>query len=203
MLSARKAAVWLFLVVEHVLTAQTPLSTDYHKESLDFYSHSGLGRDPWQWDLDEPPAVNATGNLVFETTNSLLQHWANTRHRIGHTIVPGTVPVGTILYHGAITGPHIPTSLDWVATEPEYSMIFCHGTVETGCWHATFAVTRPMKVLYFDGSSSAELPEGTMDTQDLVAWSKMKPEWVDNEPQRIQDLCKWGLKNGVNGFDGN
>ena len=29
-----------------------------------------------------------------------------------------------------------------------------------------------------------------MDTQDLVAWSEMKPEWVDNEEQRIKDLCK-------------
>ncbi|OJA13585.1 hypothetical protein AZE42_02741 [Rhizopogon vesiculosus] len=79
-------------------------------------------------------------------------------------------------------------------------MLFCSGTVETGCWHATFAVTRPMKVLYFDGSSAANIPEGTMDTQDLVAWSEMRPELVDNEAQRIQDLCKWGLKYGVNGL---
>jgi hypothetical protein len=57
-----------------------------------------------------------------------------------------------------------------------------------------------MKVLYFDGNSAAKLPEGTMDTQDLVAWSEMKPEWVNNEEQRIMDLCKWGEKYGVNGF---
>src|ERR1700710_2476974 len=120
--------------------------------------------------------------------------------RAGHTIVPGTVPVGSILYHGAITGPHIPTALDWVAMEPEHSLVFCTGTAETGCWHATFAVTRPMKVLYFDGSSAAKLPEGTADTQDLVAWSEMKPDWLLNDPQRIYDLCEWGLKYGVNGF---
>jgi hypothetical protein len=94
----------------------------------------------------------------------------------------------------------MPTALDWVSVEPEHSMIFCRGTVETGCWHATFAVTRPMKVLYFDGSSAANIPEGTMDTQDLVAWSEMRPEWVSNDTQRIRDLCKWGLKNGVNGL---
>ncbi|KAG1787936.1 uncharacterized protein HD556DRAFT_927349 [Suillus plorans] len=57
-----------------------------------------------------------------------------------------------------------------------------------------------MKVLYFDGNGAAKIPEGTMDTQDLVAWSKMKPEWVWNEEQRIKDLCKWGQKYGVNGF---
>ncbi|KAG0707828.1 hypothetical protein DFH29DRAFT_1053514 [Suillus ampliporus] len=194
MLSTRKAAIqvaWLvFLVFERVLAAQTPLS-----------SHgSDFEHDLGQWDLDEAPAVNATSHLVFETANSLLQHWANTRHRIGHTIIPGTVPVGTLLYHGSMSGPHIPTALDWVATEPDHSMLLCHGDVKAGCWHITFAVTRPMKVLYFDGSSAAKLPEGTMDTQDLVAWSEMKPEWLTSESRRIKDLCAWGQKYGVNGF---
>ncbi|KAG1880403.1 hypothetical protein C8R48DRAFT_163525 [Suillus tomentosus] len=196
MLFTRKAAaVWLFLAFERVLTAQTPLSN--HTPSS-FYP--GVETDLGQWDLDERPAVNATGHLVFETANSLLQHWANTRHRIGHTIVPGTIPVGTLLHHGAITGPHLPTALDWVAVEPDHSIIFCQGPIETGCWHLTLTVTRPMKVLYFDGSSAVNILEGTMDTQDLVAWSEMKPEWVDNEEQRIKDLCKWGQKYDVNGF---
>jgi hypothetical protein len=57
-----------------------------------------------------------------------------------------------------------------------------------------------MKVLYFDGSSAAKLPEGTADTQDLVAWSEMIPDWLLNDLQRIYDLCEWGLKYGVNGF---
>ena len=35
------------------------------------------------WPLDEPPNVNSTGHLVFETVNSLLQHWPNTRMRNG------------------------------------------------------------------------------------------------------------------------
>ncbi|KAG1754551.1 hypothetical protein EDB19DRAFT_1626144 [Suillus lakei] len=195
MLSIRKAgAVWLFLAFERVLTAQTPLS-----------SHAPLGiyqdfePDLGQWDLDEAPAVDATGHLVFDTTNSLLQHWPNTHYRIGHTIVPGTIPVGTLLYHGSSTG-HIPTALDWVAIEPDHSMIFCRGAVKTGCWHLALTVTQPMKVLYFDGNSAAKLHEGTMDTQDLVAWSEMKPEWMTNEGQRIKDLCKWGQKYGVNGF---
>jgi hypothetical protein len=83
MLSARKAAIWLvFFAIERVLTAQIPLSHYEDSQYLDFY-HSHLGDDHVQWDLDKPPAVNATGNLVFETTNSLLQHWPNTRYRIG------------------------------------------------------------------------------------------------------------------------
>ncbi|KAG2050761.1 hypothetical protein BDR06DRAFT_959929 [Suillus hirtellus] len=196
MLFTRKAAaVWLFLAFERALAAQIPL---WSHTSASFYP--GVESDLGQWNLDERPVVNATGHLVFETANSLLQHWANTRHRIGHTIVPATIPVGTVLYHGATTGPYLPTALDWVAVEPEHSTFFCRGTIETGCWLLTLAVTRPMKVLYFDGNSAAKLPEGTMDTQDLVAWSEMKPERVWSEEQRIKDLCKWGEKYGVNGF---
>ncbi|OAX31389.1 hypothetical protein K503DRAFT_813480 [Rhizopogon vinicolor AM-OR11-026] len=55
---------------------------------------------------------------------------------------------------------HMPTTLDWVATEPDHSMLFCIGTAKSGCWHVTFAVTRPMTVLYFDGSSAAKLTRG-------------------------------------------
>jgi hypothetical protein len=87
-----------------------------------------------------------------------------------------------------------------VSVEPDHSIGFSHGSIETGCWHLTLKVTQPMKVLYFDGSSATKIPEGTMDTQDLVAWSGMKPEWVRNEKQRIMDLCKWGQKYGINGF---
>ena len=83
MLSKRQAALWLFLAVERVLTVQIPLSLYHHEisESSDLCSH--LRDDTGQWDIDEPPAMNATGNLVFETANSLLQHWTNTRYRIG------------------------------------------------------------------------------------------------------------------------
>jgi hypothetical protein len=36
-----------------------------------------------QWRLDEGPSENATGNLIFDTVHSLLQHWPNTRYRNG------------------------------------------------------------------------------------------------------------------------
>jgi hypothetical protein len=116
--------------------------------------------------LGEAPALIATGHLVFETTNSLLQHWPNTRYRngmsentehcadvttpthrsrpTGHIIVPGTIPVGTLLYRRAITGPHLPTALHWVSVEPDHSIGFCHMSIETGCWHVTLKVTQPM-----------------------------------------------------------
>ena len=36
-----------------------------------------------EWCLNKLPNPNATGNLVFETVHSLLQHWPNTRMRNG------------------------------------------------------------------------------------------------------------------------
>jgi hypothetical protein len=36
-----------------------------------------------QWGFEEGPPENATGNLIFDTVHSLLQHWPNTRYRNG------------------------------------------------------------------------------------------------------------------------
>jgi hypothetical protein len=36
-----------------------------------------------EWRFDEGPAESATGNLIFDTVHSLLQHWSNTRYRNG------------------------------------------------------------------------------------------------------------------------
>jgi hypothetical protein len=35
------------------------------------------------WNLAKGPGINSTSNFVFETINSLLQHWPNTRYRNG------------------------------------------------------------------------------------------------------------------------
>ncbi|KAH7882502.1 hypothetical protein F5I97DRAFT_131649 [Phlebopus sp. FC_14] len=155
--------------------------------------------DPASWRLSEPPNVKAMGHLVFETVHSLLQHWPNTRTRNGHTIVPGSIPAGTLLYHGTNSGA-LPTTPEWVSTDPEHSIFFCGGATYEGCWHVTFATTRPLKVLYFDGSSAAKMPSGTMDTQDIVAWGEVRPEWSSREWERVVDLCAWGAESGVDGY---
>ncbi|KAJ7451347.1 hypothetical protein FB451DRAFT_1342758 [Mycena latifolia] len=155
--------------------------------------------------LPAGPDINATGHLIFDTVNSLLQHWPNTRYRNGHNIIPGTVPVGTLLYHGRHNSS-IPTVPEWVATDPEHSSPFCGAatgnefTGFTGCWHLTFVATRPLKVLYFDGSSGANMKEGTLDSQDLVVWGKVDPARWRDEPGRIRDLCAWGKEFGVDGY---
>ncbi|KAI5988720.1 hypothetical protein EDD15DRAFT_2172097 [Pisolithus albus] len=152
------------------------------------------------WGLHDPPNVNSTSHLVFETVSSLLQHWPNTRMRNGHNIVPGTIPPGTLLYHGTWHSD-LPPGPEWTATDPEHSMLFCRNTVgENGCWHLTLMTTRTLKVVYFDGSSAAKIPFGSMDTQDIIAWGAVRPDWAYEEGDRIKALCEWGREYGVDGF---
>ena len=197
-------------VLVPTLAAQVPLGfADWHPQDED-------------WSPNTLPNPNATDHLVFETVHSLLQHWPNTRMRNGkrslrlagfssngcsppgHNIVPGSIPTGTLLYHGTRT-KDVPPGPEWVATDPEYSYLFCldePGHFQQGCWHLTLAATRPLKVIYFDGNSAAKLPYGSMDTQDLFAWGGPGyPDMnIDDERRRIQDLCKWGKNFAVDGF---
>ncbi|KAH7910572.1 hypothetical protein BJ138DRAFT_1180191 [Hygrophoropsis aurantiaca] len=151
------------------------------------------------WGLDESPAINATGNLIFETVSSLLQHWPNTRYRNGHTIVPGIIPPGTLLYHGT-NKPYLPDTPEWVATDSEHAHIFCDGSEQSGCWQITLAPTRPLRILYFDGTSASKMEDGPMDSQDVVTWGEPKPDWWFKERERITDLCDWGKAYTLDGF---
>lgn len=44
------------------------------------------------------------------------------------------------------------------------------------------------------------MPYGSMDTQDIVAWGEVKPDWSFKERKRITSLCDWGKKFGIDGF---
>ncbi|KDR78591.1 hypothetical protein GALMADRAFT_244036 [Galerina marginata CBS 339.88] len=193
----RLAIAWTTLVAgAFFVDATYPGPKEAAFKSSAFFGTPSLS----QWDLTEEPSINSTSQLIFSTASSFLQHWPNTRYRNGHSIVPGMIPIGTLLYHGTDKNetPMVP---EWTATDPEHSYIFCDG-LENGrdCWHLTLVVTRPLKVLYFDGSSAAKLVGGPMDSQDLVAWGEVKPNWTFNEKQRITDLCDWGKKFGIDGY---
>ncbi|KAF7293840.1 hypothetical protein HMN09_01179900 [Mycena chlorophos] len=174
----------------------------------------------WE-NLDDAPSPNGTSHLIFDTVNNLLQHWPNTRYRQGHNIVPGTIAVGNLLFHGR-ADPFLPIIPEWTATDPEHAYHFCgspgiprrpkpdpdnppppsqpHLPQGPGCWQLTLVAKRPLKVIYFDGSSAANLKDGTLDTQDMLAWGTPSPErWLD-ERQRLDDLCAWGKEFGVDGF---
>ncbi|KAF9007435.1 hypothetical protein BDQ17DRAFT_1237861 [Cyathus striatus] len=155
------------------------------------------------WNLHKAPFENATSHLIFDTINSLLQHWTNTRYRNGHTIVPATLPAGTILYHGTYSN-RIPINPEWVASDTEHARYFClgHGTTDNnrGCWQLTLVAKSPLKILYFDGSSAAKLEDGPIDTQDILLWGKSRPDMLLAENIRIRKLCDWGRKYGIHGF---
>ncbi|KAF9460356.1 hypothetical protein BDZ94DRAFT_1311611 [Collybia nuda] len=167
-----------------------------------FPATTNFEEETWEFDLSligarEPS--NSTSHLVFSTVSGLLQQWANTRYRNGHTIVPGTVPQGTLLYFGS-RNQEIPTTPDWVATDPEHSYHFCRGREDVGCWQLTLMTTRPLNVLYFDGSSAGKMEGGPMDSQDMLLWGKVTREPIYEEVRRINELCDWGREFGLDGF---
>ena len=217
--------VTLFSLVATVLVPalaihrQVPLDSGHHEQVVHCPVIPG-DDDITEWSLDKVPNPDAADHLVFETVYSLLQQWPNTRMRNGkqserfpgsplntysppgHTIVPGSIPKGTLLYHGT-SRRDLPLRPEWVATDPDHSYLFCRDMFtyfQEDCWHLTLATTRPLKVIYFDGSSAAKIPYGSLDTQELIAWGKIGDGGGSDEPKRIQDLCKWGEKFGVDGF---
>jgi hypothetical protein len=39
------------------------------------------------WNFSDKPSPNSTSHLIFNTVNSFLQHWTNTRYRNGQMII--------------------------------------------------------------------------------------------------------------------
>ncbi|KAJ4470955.1 hypothetical protein J3R30DRAFT_1142612 [Lentinula aciculospora] len=173
-------------------TLYKPSDSSAHSKFVQQSLVIGAGKD---WDLNVPPSENATGHFVFQSVSSLLQHWPNTRYRNGHTIVPGLIRVGTTLYHGR-SDSNYPKGAEWTATDPEHSFQFC----KRPCWHLTLVTTRPLNILYFDGSSAVKMHGGSMDSQDILLWGERRADRVFSEEERLEQLCKWGRQFGMDGF---
>lgn len=45
-----------------------------------------------------------------------------------------------------------------------------------------------------------KIRDGPMDSQDIVAWGRIVPEWTGSERKRLQDLCMWGQQFSLDGF---
>ncbi|CAE6527783.1 unnamed protein product [Rhizoctonia solani] len=149
-----------------------------------------------QQSWDAPPTEDSYDNQIFFRLATLLQHWPNTRYPSGASIVPGTIPIGTTLYHGR-GDTNLPSEPDWLAFDPEHSTVFARGSNSR---LFTFVTTRPLRILYFDGSSAAKLTSGAADTQDLLAWGRIGNQTFADEQRRIVDLCKWGEPLGIDGY---
>ena len=113
------------------------------------------------------------------------------------------MPIGTLLYHGTYK-QEVPTEPEWTAMDPELSFLFCRSdptnSSASGYWHLTLVATRPLKVLYFDGSSAAKMQSGSLDSQDIVIWGEVRPDRTLDERKRINELCDWGREFELDGF---
>ncbi|KAI0060145.1 hypothetical protein BV25DRAFT_986342 [Artomyces pyxidatus] len=165
---------------------------------------------PW----DAPPHLDSTDNSLFSAVNSLLQRWPNTLYKngassmlcgnicfytfptTGHTIIPATMPIGTLLYHGH-TVEGVPSVLEWVALDFEHAYLFCR---QGPCYVVSFITTRDLRLAYFDGSSAIKWGNGTLDTQDMLTWGEPLSGRCTDEIQRIKNLCAWGKTFGLDGF---
>ena len=64
----------------------------------------------------------------------------------------------------------------------------------------TLQPKRDLCLLYFDGSSAANMDDGPMDSQDIITWGKPRPDKCFEERERINALCEWGKPYGLDGF---
>ncbi|KAF8273284.1 hypothetical protein EI94DRAFT_1716301 [Lactarius quietus] len=142
-----------------------------------------------------PPSPNSTHHLIFNSVSGLLQRWPNILHRNGHSLIPATIPKGTILYHGR-TDDQIPDPPDWLAFDFEHAFFFCRGP----CYVITLQAKRDLRLVYFDGASAAKMKGGPLDSQDVIMWGRPQPDKVFSEIERINALCDWGRPFGLDGF---
>ncbi|QRW23328.1 hypothetical protein RhiXN_08364 [Rhizoctonia solani] len=145
---------------------------------------------------DSSPSEDSYDNHIFFRLATLLRHWPNTRYPSGSSIIPGSIPVGTTLYYGRGDAA-IPSEPDWLAFDPEHATIFTGGS--NGRLF-TFVTTRSLRVVYFDGAGGAKLLSGALDTQNLLAWGRIRNQTIFEEQALINDLCQWGKAFSIDGY---
>lgn len=94
----------------------------------------------------------------------------------------------------------MPTTREWASFDTEFARIFCVEAVN--CWFLTLVTTRPLRVLYFDGSSATKNGDGPIDTQDLLTWGAVLPEraTVPWDYERLHRLCDLGNSIGIDAY---
>ena len=74
--------------------------------------------------------------------------------------------------------------------------MFC----EESCYVISFQAKRDLRLVYFDGLSAAKVKDGPIDSQDIIAWGRLRPDKHNSERERIETLCEWGRPLGLDGF---
>ncbi|KAI0977169.1 hypothetical protein F4678DRAFT_4905 [Xylaria arbuscula] len=128
--------------------------------------------------------------FVFDELHSLLKQWPNTYGPNGHAIVVGTVAPFTQLFHGRHDSG-LPESRQFFAFDAEMSLGIFGGSGSSVL--NTFASTRPLRVIYFDGQSATLTETGSLDSQMAILGGQVPaiPTYnhIYDEDQRAVDLC--------------
>lgn len=160
--------IWLFLSAALQLSAlslpnaQQPLALDTSADQ----------RVALKW--TDPPNPDSTSSLVFNSVYGALKQWTNVLYRngescrvvaqasaadfrchvvgLGHSIIPGYITPGTLIYHGNTTNEthSPPVGPEWAAFDPETAYMY-------GARVMTWQVVEPLKILYFDGCRCVRL----------------------------------------------
>lgn len=140
-------------------------------------------------------------HLIFASFSSLLQQWGNTLFSTGHSIVLGTVPPGTLLYH-ARSDDNFPPPTEWLAFDAEMS----YGIFGGRGGHTrllTYAAKDPLRIIYFDGQSASLGETGWLDSQSVLIFGNVTTiegrGWGGGEYERARELCKLGEEWGFDG----
>ncbi|KNE88149.1 hypothetical protein PSTG_18456, partial [Puccinia striiformis f. sp. tritici PST-78] len=144
-------------------------------------------------------------HLIFASFAGLLQQWPDTFAYSGHSVIPGVIPRGTLLYHG--TNYHTPPptkGLEWLAFNPESPYVIHSrrlGQVDL----YTYATTRALRIVYLDGQSYSLGTPGFMDSQSVLINGTAPREFGDQgryleaDYERAQELCRIGKERGFEG----
>lgn len=82
--------------------------------------------------------------------------------------------------------------------DAEHSYIFNDAHPDSKMY--SYATTRPLKVLYFDGYSAVKIRPGKLDTQDVLAFKTAGHTRSRLDYDRARALCAWGQPLGLEGF---
>ncbi|KAH9465772.1 hypothetical protein Pst134EA_013639 [Puccinia striiformis f. sp. tritici] len=144
-------------------------------------------------------------NFIFASFAGLLQQWPNTFAYSGHSVIPGVIPRGTLLYHGTNSHTPPPTEgLEWLVFNPEYSyVVHSHAPGQVDLY--TYAVIRPLRIIYLDGQSASLGTPGFLDSQRVLINGTVPKEfgdqgrYIEAEYERAHQLCKIGKEWGFEG----
>ncbi|KZP26778.1 hypothetical protein FIBSPDRAFT_854463 [Athelia psychrophila] len=95
----------------------------------------------------------------------------------------------------------------WRAFNAEHSNVF-GGGIKPGSMLPpakmyTYAATRPLRTLYFDGFSASKQGGGVLNMQNIIVYDDVHAgdfAWFFADTERGKLLCEWGRQYGIEGF---